>query len=47
MAILRKLDSAKRLSEEEAVWLKSEGRGYATEEILRAHNRLEADYYLG
>lgn len=47
MAILRKLDSAKRLSEEESVWLKSEGRGYATEEILHAHNRLEADYYLG
>ncbi len=47
MTILRKLDSARRLSEEEAVWLKSEGRGYASEEILRVHNRLEADYYLG
>lgn len=47
MAILRKLDGAKRLSEEDAVWLKSEGREYATEEILHAHNRLEADYYLG
>lgn len=47
MAILRKLDSAKRLSEEDAVWLKSGGRGYATEEIRHAHNRLEADYYLG
>lgn len=47
MAILRKLDSARRLSEEEAVWLKSEGREYATEEILLAHNRMEADYYLG
>jgi len=47
MAILRKLDGGRRLSEEEAVWLKSEGRGYASEEILRAHNRLEADYYLG
>jgi tetratricopeptide (TPR) repeat protein len=47
MAILRKLDGAKRLSEEDAVWLKSEGRGYATEEIVHAHNRLEADYYLG
>lgn len=47
MAILRKLDGAKRLSEEDAVWLKSEGREYASEEILHAHNRLEADYYLG
>jgi len=47
LAILRKLDGAKRLSEEDAVWLKSEGREYATEEILHAHNRLEANYYLG
>lgn len=47
MVILHKLDSVKRLSEEEAVWLKSEGRGYATEEILSVHNRVEADYYLG
>lgn len=47
MAILRKLDSAERLSEAETVWLKSQGRGYASEEILYAHNRLEADYYLG
>lgn len=47
MAILRKLDSADRLSEGETVWLKSQGRGYASEEILHAHNRLEADYCLG
>ena len=47
MAILSKLDSAERLSEAETVWLKSQGRGYASEEILYAHNRLEADYYLG
>jgi tetratricopeptide (TPR) repeat protein len=47
MTVLRKLDSSMRLSEEDAVWLKSQGRGYATEEILHAHNRLEADYYLG
>ncbi len=47
MAVLRKLDRSTRLSEEDAVWLKSQGWGYATEEILRAHNRLEADYYLG
>ncbi|OQR35350.1 hypothetical protein BWR15_15575 [Pseudomonas sp. T] len=47
MAILRKLDSSRRLSEGEALWLKSEGRGYATESILHAHNRLEADHYLG
>lgn len=47
MAILRKLDSAERLSEAETVWLKCQGRGYASEEVLYAHNRLEADYYLG
>lgn len=46
MGVLRKLDSSMRLSEEDAVWLKTRGRGYATEEILHAHNRLEADYYL-
>ncbi|TRO19157.1 hypothetical protein EQ826_24205 [Ectopseudomonas mendocina] len=47
MAILSKLDSAERLSEAETLWLKSQGREYATEEILHAHNRLEANYYLG
>ncbi|RRV69578.1 hypothetical protein EGI99_05895 [Stutzerimonas stutzeri] len=47
MAILRKLDGADRLSEGESVWLKSQGREYASEEILYTHNRLEADYYLG
>ena len=46
MEILRKLDGAKRLSEEDAVWLKSEGRGYATGEILHAYNRLEADFLI-
>ncbi len=46
MEILRKLDGAKRLSEEDAVWLKGEGRGYATGEILHAYNRLEADFLI-
>lgn len=46
MEILRKLDGTQRLSEEDAVWLKSEGREYATGEILHAYNRLEADFFI-
>ncbi len=46
MTILHKLDRRSRLSEEELVWLASEGRGYASVEIWHAHHRLEADFFL-
>lgn len=46
MTTLRKLDGGSRLSEEEAVWLASEGRRYASTEIWHAHNCLEANVCL-
>lgn len=46
MAILRKLDAGVRLSEEDAVWLKSEGDEYVSVEIMRAYHRLEADFFI-
>lgn len=44
MAILRMLESGQRLSVVESEWLKN--HDYDTEEILRRHNRLEADYFI-
>lgn len=46
MGILRKLDSSRRLSDVDQVWLKGQGRDYASQEILHAHHRLEADHFL-
>ncbi len=46
MGVLRKLDAGTRLSDVEALWLQSEGRGYQTREVLTAHHRLEANHCL-
>ena len=46
MNILRKLDSSKRLSKLDQVWLKGKGKEYSTDEILCTHHRLEADQFL-
>lgn len=46
MSILRKLDARSRLPELDTIWLNTEGRDYHSDEILHAHHRLEADFYL-
>ena len=46
MAILRRLENRERVAETEMVWLATEGREYRTEEVLRAHHRIEADAFL-
>lgn len=46
MALLHKLDAQSRLSEDDFVWLKSEGRECVSQEILHAAHRLEADFYI-
>lgn len=47
MAILHKLDSRARLSEEDAVWLRTEGSEYDSQEIQHAYHRIEADFFIG
>ena len=44
--ILKLLDSNQRLSEQDAVWLNSEGRQYFTDELKIKFHRVEADFYI-
>ena len=46
MPMLRKLNAGLRITEDDVVWLTTEGRDYATWEIMRVHNRLEADFFI-
>jgi len=47
MTILRKIDARSRLSDEEAVWLRTDGSDYDSTEIQLAYHRIEADFYIG
>lgn len=47
MTILRKLNSGTRLSEEEAVWLRTEGSDYDSQQIQQTYQRIEADFFIG
>ncbi|ENW50709.1 hypothetical protein F917_02146 [Acinetobacter baumannii NIPH 67] len=44
--ILKLLDSNQRLSEQDAVWLNSEGRQYFTDGLKIKFHRVEADFYI-
>ncbi len=44
--ILKLLDSNQRLSEQDAVWLNSEGRQFFTDELKIKFHRVEADFYI-
>jgi hypothetical protein len=47
MDILKRVDAGQRLSEEDFVWLSSEGEDYFTEKLRAAYHRLEADFFAG
>lgn len=47
MTILRKLNSGARLSEEEAIWLRTEGSAYDSREIQQVYHRIESDFFIG
>ncbi len=47
MKILRRVDNRVRLSEDEVVWLKTEGKDYCTPALRKRYHRNEADYYAG
>ena len=44
--ILKLLDNNQRLSEQDAIWLNSEGRQFFTDELKIKFHRVEADFYL-
>lgn len=44
--ILKLLENNQRLSEQDAVWLNSEGRQFFTDEVKRKFHRVEADFYI-
>ncbi|MDH1799595.1 MULTISPECIES: hypothetical protein [Acinetobacter] len=44
--ILKLLDNNQRLSEQDAIWLNSEGRQFFTDELKMKFHRVEADFYL-
>ena len=44
--ILKLLDNNQRLSEQDAIWLNSEGRHFFTDELKIKFHRVEADFYL-
>ena len=44
--ILKLLDNNQRLSEQDAVWLNSEGRQFFTDEVKMKFHRVEADFYI-
>jgi len=46
MTILRKLNSGTRLSEEEAVWLRTEGGDYDSQEIQQVYHRIESNFFI-
>lgn len=46
MKILRRVDNGIRLSEDEVIWLSTEGEEYFTEELKEAFHRNEAKYYV-
>jgi hypothetical protein len=45
ITLLHKLDMRSRLSEEDFIWLESEGHECASSKIMCAYHRLEADFY--
>ena len=44
--ILKLLDNNQRLSEQDAIWLNSEGREFFTDEVKIKFHRVEADFYI-
>ena len=44
--ILKLLDNNQRLSEQDAIWLNSEGRQFFTDELKIKFHRVEADFYI-
>lgn len=44
--ILKLLDNNQRLSEQDAIWLNSEGRQFFTDELKMKFHRVEADFYI-
>ena len=47
VAILRTVDSGQRISEEDVVWLFSQGREYFSSALRDAYHRLEAGFFAG
>jgi hypothetical protein len=43
---LKLLDNNQRLSEQDAIWLNSEGRQFFTDEVKIKFHRVEADFYI-
>ncbi|MEK5777817.1 hypothetical protein VXE44_22385, partial [Acinetobacter nosocomialis] len=43
---MKLLDNNQRLSEQNAIWLNSEGRQFFTDELKIKFHRVEADFYL-
>ena len=44
--ILKLLDNNQRLSEQDAIWLNSEGRRFFTDKVKIKFHRIEADFYI-
>ncbi len=45
MDILHRLDGGKRLSDEDIIWLTTEGKNYYTEILLAAFHEREAEFF--
>jgi tetratricopeptide (TPR) repeat protein len=47
MDILKRIDSGKRLTEDEVVWLNTAGKEYFTDELREAYHLIEAEFFAG
>jgi len=47
MNILRRVDNGVRLSEDETLWLSSEGNEYFTQELRKRYHKIEAEFHAG